>query len=156
MKILGKFSILVVTAIMAGVFTACSSSDVASTEAETAADVDTSDSGKSVDEAAEDKAVDEEYEAVEFTLVNDTNRPILEFYVSAPSSETWEENLIPEDSYIGEYSEILVTIDDGQPDCAYDLLAVFGPSPDGSVGSGEVYQTGVEICDGTTYTYSEG
>ncbi len=96
-----------------------------------------------------------EFEAVEFTLVNDTDRPLLEFYVSAPSEEVWGEDLLPPDAFLGPRKQIQVQIDDGRPDCAYDLKAVFGPSPDGSVGGGAVFQTAVEICDGATYTYSQ-
>ncbi|NEO84675.1 MAG: hypothetical protein F6J87_10535 [Spirulina sp. SIO3F2] len=107
------------------------------------------------DEGEEEVAEDGEYEAAEFTLVNDTDRPLVEFYVSPPSSEEWEENLIPEDAYLGPRKQIQVVINDGRPDCAYDILGVLGPSEDGSVGEGELIHSGVEICDGTTYTYAE-
>lgn len=111
------------------------------------------------EEEGEEEMADEGedgYEPAEFTLVNDTDRPLLEFYVSPPEDEVWGENLIPEDSYIIEGGEVQVTIDDGRPDCAYDIKGVFGPSEDGSVGEGELVQSNVEICDGTTYTYTQG
>ncbi len=94
-------------------------------------------------------------EPTEFTLVNDTDRPMLEFYVSEPTVDVWGENLIPKDAYIGPRKEIPVNISNPRSDCLYDLKAVFGPAEDGSVGGGELVQTKVEICDGATYTYSQ-
>jgi hypothetical protein len=162
MKFSGKLLMFLVGTVLSGVLVACGGAvdNEVLEEAEPAAteEVDASESGAETAETTEtaDAADDSEtYEAVSFTLVNDTDRPIIEFYMSPPTSEIWEENLIPEGYYIEEWSELTVEIDDGRPDCAYDILAVFGPAADGSIGEGELIQSGVEICDGAEYVYSQ-
>lgn len=158
MKIGKNLLLVLVIALSSSVFVACGGGtvesnvdDEASTEevAETEAAAEDAEG----EEVAEEEVEEGDYEPAKFTLVNDTDRPLLEFYVSAPSEEEWGENLIPEGKVVAENSEATVTIDDGRPDCAYDILGYFGASPDGSVGEGELIQSGVEICDGTTYTY---
>lgn len=100
-------------------------------------------------EAQEEEEV-QEYDSVEFTLINGTDRAITEFYVSHPSEDNWGENIL--DFTLEPGDEAIVTINDGLPDCTYDLMANFGPGE--GVGEGKVYQTGVSICEGTEYTYS--
>lgn len=158
MKILRSLSLLLALALVGVTVVACGEEEGGDAAVDQAPAADVAEDVAEEDVAEEEGEYEEEgtYEAIEFTLVNDTDRPILEFYVSPPGDEVWGENLIPEDAYIGERSEIQVFIDDGQPDCAYDILAVLGPSADDSVGEGELIQTGVEICDGATYVYSEG
>jgi hypothetical protein len=95
----------------------------------------------------------EAHEKVEFTLVNDTNRSITEFYVSAPDEEDWGENLFASNETLEPGESTKVTIDDGREDCKYDLSAVFSGSSDGSVGPGSLQEANVDICDGTTYSY---
>lgn len=95
----------------------------------------------------------EEYEAITFTLVNGTSRTLEAFYVSTPDEETWGSNILDEPLEPGE--EAIVTINDGLPNCLYDLKGTLGPADDGSVGKGDLYQTDVEICEGTEYTYYE-
>ncbi|MEB3268692.1 MAG: hypothetical protein VKJ09_09150 [Leptolyngbya sp.] len=155
MKFSGKLALLVAGTCLSSVLVACGGAvdnEVVEEEPTTAEEVD---GAEAEEEVAESGDGEEAYEAVSFTLVNDTDRPIIEFYISPPSEETWEENLIPEGSYIAERSELTVNVNDGRPDCAYDILAVFGPSADGSVGEGELMQSGVEICDGGEYVYSQ-
>jgi hypothetical protein len=94
-----------------------------------------------------------EHEMVEFTLVNDTNRVITEFYVSAPDEEEWGDNLFASNQSLEPGESTKVTIDDGREDCKYDLSATFAGSKDGAVGEGTLDQTNVDICDDTTYTY---
>jgi hypothetical protein len=95
----------------------------------------------------------ETHEKVEFTLVNDTNRTITEFYVSAPDEEEWGDNLFASNESLEPGESAKVTIDDGREDCKYDLSAVFAGSSDGAVGEGSLEQTNVDICDGSTYSY---
>ena len=90
-------------------------------------------------------------ESVQFTLINNTNRPLEEFYASPPSEASWEEDILGVDVLLpGESAEI--TIDDGREDCLYDIRGVLGAG-DG-VGQGALIHSGVNICDGVTYTYS--
>ena len=89
-----------------------------------------------------------------FTLKNGTNAPIIEFYVSPPKDENWGESLVPAGQTLEPGGEAKVTINDGLKDCNYDIKAKFGPAPDGSVGEGELVESNVSICDGTTYTYT--
>lgn len=164
MKFWSSLPLMIAIAFFGAVITGCDASVEVETDAP-AEEPEATEEEYEEDEAADAEmeegddeefaAEDGEYEAIEFTLVNDTDRPMIEFYVSPPGEELWGENLIPEDAYLDTRSEIQVVINDGQPDCAYDIMGVFGPSEDGSVGEGELYQTGVEICDGTTYTYSQ-
>jgi hypothetical protein len=93
-------------------------------------------------------------EKIEFTLKNATNAPIVEFYVSPPSVDNWGDNLMTPGQTLEPGTEGKVTINDGLKDCNYDIKAKFGPAPDGSVGEGELIQSNVSICDGTTYTYT--
>ncbi|MCT7966486.1 hypothetical protein NG799_09095 [Laspinema sp. D1] len=91
----------------------------------------------------------QEYDSVEFTLVNGTNRVLEEFYVSHPSEEVWGNNILDFTLQPGE--EATITINDGLPDCKYDLKVTLGPG--NGVGRGQLEQTNVEICDDATYTY---
>ena len=77
-----------------------------------------------------------EHEMVEFTLVNDTNSVITEFYVSAPDEEEWGDNLFASNESLEPGESTKVTIDDGREDCKYDISATFAGSKDGAVGEG--------------------
>lgn len=105
-------------------------------------------------EAAAPAPGEKAHEPIEFTLKNGTNAPITEFYVSPPKDENWGESLIPTGQTLEPGESAKVTINDGLPDCNYDIKAKFGPAPDGSVGEGELVESNVSICDGTTYTYT--
>lgn len=156
MKIGKNLLLVLMIALSSSVFVACGGGTVESNvDEEVSTEEVTEKEPLEEEEMAEEEMEEGEYEPAKFTLVNDTDRPLLEFYVSAPSEEEWGENLIPEGQVVAENSEATVTIDDGRSDCAYDILGYFGASPDGSVGEGELIQSGVEICDGTTYTYSQ-
>jgi hypothetical protein len=95
----------------------------------------------------------EMHEKVEFTLVNNTNRSMTEFYVSAPDEEEWGDDLFASGESLEPGESTKIIIDDGREDCKYDLSAVFAGSSDGSVGPGSLEETNVDICDGTTYSY---
>ena len=101
--------------------------------------------------AAGDQAATEK---IVFTLKNGTNAPIVEFYVSPPKDDNWGQSLMAPGQTLAPGEEGKVTINDGLKDCNYDLKAKFGPAPDGSAGEGELIESNVHICDGTTYTYT--
>ncbi|MEA5419430.1 hypothetical protein VB712_09340 [Spirulina sp. CCNP1310] len=174
MKISKILVLLVATCFLATTVVACGGGNTDSAgESEESEEVaeEAEEEEVSADEAAEEEVAEEEeategeevaaaegeeegeVEAVEFTLVNETDRPLTEFYVSAPEDELWGENLIPEGYILASGSEVGVIIDDGRPGCDYDIKGVLGESEDGSVGAGELIHSGVEICDGAVYTY---
>ncbi|MGB0560983.1 MAG: hypothetical protein ACPGVO_04170 [Spirulinaceae cyanobacterium] len=132
-------------------------------EEEVADDEDAADAEDAADEEEyADEEADEEYAeedgelySADFTLVNDTSRPLLEFYVSPPESDEWGDDVFGPDLILEPGEEATVTITDAREGCDYDILGVLGEAEDGSVGEGELIHSGVEICDGTTYTYSE-
>ena len=91
---------------------------------------------------------------VTFTLVNNTSRTLLEFYASPPSTDDWEEDILGVD-VLPPGESVDITIDDGRTDCNYDFKGVLAAAEDGSVGEGALIQSGVSVCDGGTYEYSE-
>lgn len=93
-------------------------------------------------------------ESVSFTLINKTSRNLEEFYAAPPHVDDWEEDILGRD-VLPPGESIKITIKDGREDCLYDFKGVLGPSPDGSVGRGELIQSSVNVCDGGTYEYSE-
>lgn len=105
-------------------------------------------------EAAAPAGGEQAHQPIEFTLKNGTNAPITEFYVSPPKDENWGESLMKAGQTLEPGESGKVTINDGLPDCQYDIKAHFGAAPDGSVGEGELVESNVHICDGTTYTYT--
>jgi len=90
-------------------------------------------------------------EAVTFTLINSTNRVLEEFYASPPSTDDWEEDILGVD-VLNPGESVDITIDDGRGDCRYDFKGVLGPG-DG-VGRGALIQSGVQVCNGDSYEYS--
>lgn len=96
---------------------------------------------------------DQSADVVEFTLKNNTDHPITEFYVSHRSVDDWQDDLIPEGTELKPGAEVKVTISNASTDCQYDIKAIFGPSEEGAPG-GSHEDTSAEICDGSTYTYT--
>ncbi len=86
-------------------------------------------------------------EPIQFTL----NRVLEQFYASPPNVASWEEDILGADVLLPGESAV-ITIDDGRSDCLYDIKGVLGPAP--GVGRGELIQSAVYICDGSTYQYS--
>jgi hypothetical protein len=170
MKVWKNLLIILAIALSGGLFTACEvtvdsgstpeTTQETTTPAEEPAAEEAPASEEGEEAAAEteegtEEAGAEEYEPAVFTLVNKTSRPLLELYVSPPGDEYWGENIVPEGEYLEPGGEAEVTIDDGLPDCMYDIKGRLGASADGSVGEGDLIHSGVEICDGTVYTYTE-
>lgn len=89
----------------------------------------------------------QETEPVVFTLVNETDAVMVEFYATAPSSDDWEEDILGVDVlHPGEAVDII--IDDFRDDCQYDFLAVFSDES-------ELVHENAEVCDGEEYVYSD-
>ncbi|MCT7984733.1 hypothetical protein NG796_15650 [Laspinema sp. A4] len=89
-------------------------------------------------------------EDVEFKLINNTQRPLTHFYVSPTESDDWGPDILLE-QVLPPGGDTIVIIQDGLETCSYDLMATFGPGQ--GVGSGDVYQTGVNVCETAEYTY---
>lgn len=90
-------------------------------------------------------------EDVEFMLINETDRVLTHFYVSPTESDDWGPDILL-DGVIMPGESTTVIIQDGLDTCKYDLMATFGEGE--GVGSGDVYQTGVNVCETSEYTYS--
>ena len=93
-------------------------------------------------------------ESVSFTLINKTSRNLEEFYAAPPQVDNWEEDILGTD-VLPPGESITITIKDGREDCLYDFKGILGPNDDGSVGRGELIQSGVNVCDGGTYEYTD-
>lgn len=82
---------------------------------------------------------------LEFWLVNLTDTPIVEFYVSPADSGLWEENLM-DGYYLDAESEVSVIIADGLTTCIYDIATVFD---DGF----ELEDYGLDLCEMGEYVF---
>ena len=83
-----------------------------------------------------------------FLLYNETSADIVELYISPTTVDDWEENLIPEESFIPTYESVTVTIEDGRTDCEYDILGIFS---DGD----EVDDYAIDLCELESYSFIE-
>jgi hypothetical protein len=63
-------------------------------------------------------------ESISFDLVNDTDYTLVYLYISVPSTDSWEEDILG-DQVVGPGETVDVTIDDGLDGCEYDLRADF-------------------------------
>jgi hypothetical protein len=86
-------------------------------------------------------------EDLEFLLVNNSSSALTGFYVSAASSEHWEENLL-EGRILASGYEVTVTIADGLSTCIYDLRGVF---QDGDV----LEDLSLDLCELGEYTFTD-
>ncbi|NEO85682.1 MAG: hypothetical protein F6J87_15740 [Spirulina sp. SIO3F2] len=163
MKFWSSLPLIIAIALFGTTLASCGdSADTGPAAEEEVADEDDADEEDGEEESADEEVADEEdgedesdlYTA-DFTLVNDTSRTLLEFYVSAPEEENWGEDVFGENLVLGPGESATVTITDAREGCDYDVLGVLDAAEDGSVGEGELIQSGVDICDGATYTYSE-
>jgi hypothetical protein len=84
--------------------------------------------------------------AVSFDLTNKTNRNIERFYASPANVSSWEEDILGT-QVLPPGQKTKITIEDGRQDCMYSFRARLGPALDGSVGSGDMVQSQVNICD---------
>lgn len=87
--------------------------------------------------------------SIDFTLTNSTDNVLTRLYISLPSTNDWEEDILGED-VLGAGESIDISIDDGLPECVYDIRADFD--------DGESVQVArVDFCelDGEELTVSE-
>jgi hypothetical protein len=88
-------------------------------------------------------------EPIGFTLTNGTDNVLMRLYISLPSTDEWEEDILGDD-VVGAGESLDISIDDGLPECVYDIRADFD--------DGESVQVArVDFCelDGEELTVSE-
>jgi hypothetical protein len=88
-------------------------------------------------------------DSIDFTLSNDTDRTLLSLYISLPSTDQWEEDIFGAD-VLEPGDTFVISIDDGLPECVYDIRADF---TDGS----QIDIRNVDFCelDGAALTVHE-
>ena len=88
-------------------------------------------------------------DAISFTLTNNTERTLQSLYISLPDTDSWEEDIFGAD-VLEPGDTFNISIDDGLPECEYDVRADF---TDGEV----IDIRGVDFCelDGSDLTVEE-
>ena len=82
-----------------------------------------------------------------FMLDNQSSEAVMEFYVSAVASESWEEDILGEDVLpSGEAARITVTGADGM--CDFDLRIVYE-------GGSVVEEREIDLCETGSYTVTD-
>ena len=61
---------------------------------------------------------------LDFTLNNGTSEVVVQLFISIPSTNDWEEDILG-DQVVGSGDSVQVTINDGLEDCEYDIKVVF-------------------------------
>lgn len=88
---------------------------------------------------------------LDFTLNNGTSEVVVQLFISVPSTNDWEEDILG-DQVVGSGDSVQVTIDDGLEDCEYDIKVVFDDeTPD-------LIVMGVDFCaiNGESLDLSDG
>lgn len=91
-------------------------------------------------------AIAQEAEPLTFSLENYTEVPLIEFYVTLPSAEDWNNELL-RGRTVPARSAISVTVDNLAEDCLYDILAVFD---DGEY----IEENDIDLCDVDNGSYA--
>ena len=84
---------------------------------------------------------------LDFTLANTTDGVVVQIFISVPSTNDWEEDILGSE-VVGSGESVHVTINDGLEDCEYDITVVFNDdTPD-------LVVMGVDFCavNGETLT----
>ncbi|WP_298161626.1 hypothetical protein [Brevundimonas sp.] len=84
---------------------------------------------------------------LDFTLANTTDGVVVQIFISVPSTNDWEEDILGSE-VVGSGESVHVTINDGLEDCEYDIKVVFNDdTPD-------LVVMGVDFCavNGETLT----
>lgn len=63
-------------------------------------------------------------ESIDFKLTNHTEQVLTALFISLPSTSEWEEDIFGAD-VLGSGESIDISIDDGLPECIYDIRADF-------------------------------
>jgi predicted secreted protein len=82
-------------------------------------------------------------EDLHISIKNNTSEDLTELYVSHVGTNSWEENILPEDAEPGATQP--VDIEDGRSTCEYDIKAVFS---DG----GKAEFRNQNLCEVTTFS----
>jgi len=61
---------------------------------------------------------------LDFTLNNNTDGVVVQIFLSVPSTDEWEEDILGSD-VIGSGDSVHITINDGLEDCEYDIKVVY-------------------------------
>ncbi len=88
-------------------------------------------------------------EPINFTLTNDTEYTLTHLYISLPSTNDWEDDIFGAD-VLEPGDTFNISIDDGLPECVYDIRADFEDGDSIQIGS-------VDFCelDGSDLVVSE-
>jgi hypothetical protein len=87
-------------------------------------------------------------EALNFTVVNDTEDTLIELYIAPSSDDDWGEDLLGEEE-LDPGESIEIEIDDDHDECEYDVQAVF--DNDGDEEIEEIEEE--DLCEqGAVYT----
>lgn len=79
-------------------------------------------------------------------VVNKTGQTMTEFYASVTSTNSWEEDIL-EDDTLEDGDSVDVNVDDGSGKCIYDFRAVFESGA-------ESVKRGVNVCQISTFTFT--
>ena len=79
-------------------------------------------------------------------IINETGQTMTEFYASVGSTNSWEEDIL-EDDTLEEGDSVDMNIDDGSGKCIYDFRAVFESGA-------EVVKRGVNVCQISTFRFT--
>lgn len=87
-------------------------------------------------------------DAVSFELTNKTRYTLTHIYISVPSSNSWEEDILG-NQVVESGETVVITVDDGLEDCKYDIRYDFS---DGD----SVIENAVDLCEinGSEYEIS--
>ncbi len=88
---------------------------------------------------------------LDFMLHNHTSETVVQIFISVPSTDSWEEDILGSD-VVPSGESVHITIDDGLEDCEYDIKVVFDDeTPDLMV-------MGVDFCavNGDELTLNDG
>ncbi len=83
---------------------------------------------------------------LQFEIVNQTRRAIVDFRVDPSSQANWGDNILTED--IGPGETLVVDIRDGKTTCIYDTYTQWS---DGT----EAIEEQVNMCDSPSWTYTD-
>lgn len=85
-------------------------------------------------------------DGVSFELTNETGYTLTQIYISLPSSNSWEEDILG-DQVVENGETVVISVDDGLEDCKYDIRYDFS---DGD----SVVENAVDLCaiNGSEYT----
>ena len=78
-------------------------------------------------------------------ILNQTGQTMMQFYASVTRSNSWEENILGNDS-LDDGDTQSVNIDDGSGKCVFDFKAVFR-------GGATAEKRGVNVCEISTFTF---